>query len=177
MANNGEIIHIMCLKCGCKSSVIKHRNDGAEYGMCIECGNITYECKSHANSSEIADLNGDTFEYDYNSVVCPQCGKADKIEKTLTHGMENIRCLRCGRFIAHRIVDEKAHNAYSRSLNDVNRANAKSNKPTITCPYCHSTNTKKISGLSKAAGIAAFGLLALGRSTKQWHCNNCKSDF
>jgi transposase-like protein len=50
-------------------------------------------------------------------------------------------------------------------------------KPTITCPYCHSTNTKKISGLSKAAGIAAFGVFALGRSTKQWHCNNCKSDF
>lgn len=49
--------------------------------------------------------------------------------------------------------------------------------PIVRCPYCNSTDTKKISGLSKAAGIAAFGVFALGRSTKQWHCNNCKSDF
>ncbi len=48
--------------------------------------------------------------------------------------------------------------------------------PTIECPYCHSTNTKKISGFSR--GFAA-GLLGLGSSSlgKQWHCNRCDSDF
>lgn len=49
--------------------------------------------------------------------------------------------------------------------------------PTITCPYCQSTNTKKISGLSKAGSVALWGIFALGKTTKQWHCNNCKSDF
>ena len=52
-----------------------------------------------------------------------------------------------------------------------------SSKPTITCPYCKSTNTKKISGLSKAGSVALFGIFALGKTTKQWHCNNCNSDF
>ena len=52
-----------------------------------------------------------------------------------------------------------------------------SSKPTITCPYCQSTNTKKISGLSKAGSVALFGIFALGKTTKQWHCNNCNSDF
>ena len=49
--------------------------------------------------------------------------------------------------------------------------------PTITCPYCKSNNTKKISGLSKAAGVGLFGIFALGKTTKQFHCNNCKADF
>lgn len=49
--------------------------------------------------------------------------------------------------------------------------------PTITCPYCKSTDCKKISGLSKAGSVALWGIFALGKTTKQWHCNNCKSDF
>ena len=50
-------------------------------------------------------------------------------------------------------------------------------KPTISCPYCQSTNTKKISGTSKAVHTALFGIFSLSRNSKQWHCNNCKSDF
>lgn len=50
-------------------------------------------------------------------------------------------------------------------------------KPQVECPYCHSTNTKKISGMSKAGSVALFGIFALGKTSKQWHCNECKSDF
>ena len=49
--------------------------------------------------------------------------------------------------------------------------------PVVTCPYCKSTDTKKISGLSKVGSVALFGIFALGKTTKQWHCNSCKSDF
>ena len=49
--------------------------------------------------------------------------------------------------------------------------------PTITCPYCKSTNTKKISRLSKAVSVGFLGIFALGKATKQFHCNNCKADF
>ena len=49
--------------------------------------------------------------------------------------------------------------------------------PIITCPYCQSTNTKKISGLSKAVSVGLFGIFALGKTTKQFHCNNCSADF
>lgn len=45
------------------------------------------------------------------------------------------------------------------------------------CPYCHSKNTKKISGLSKAGSVALWGIFAVGKVSKQWHCNSCKSDF
>ena len=53
----------------------------------------------------------------------------------------------------------------------------KPSTPKITCPYCKSTNTKKISGLSKAVNVGLFGIFALGKTTKQFHCNNCKADF
>ena len=49
--------------------------------------------------------------------------------------------------------------------------------PKVECPYCHSTNTKKISGISKAGSVALFGVFAAGKVSKQWHCNNCSSDF
>ena len=57
------------------------------------------------------------------------------------------------------------------------RPESQPSNPTITCPYCKSTNTKKISGLSKAVSVGLFGIFALGKTTKQFHCNNCKADF
>lgn len=49
-------------------------------------------------------------------------------------------------------------------------------KPTVKCPYCGSTSTKKISTLSRMGSFATFGF-AGKKVGKQWHCNNCKSDF
>ena len=48
--------------------------------------------------------------------------------------------------------------------------------PKITCPYCKSTNTKKLSSLSRALSAGIFGL-GSSKIGKQWHCNSCGSDF
>lgn len=45
-----------------------------------------------------------------------------------------------------------------------------------TCPFCKSNNVKKISGSSKAVSVALWGLFSQ-KVKKQWHCNNCNSDF
>lgn len=45
------------------------------------------------------------------------------------------------------------------------------------CPYCHSKNTKKISNLSKAGSAVLFGVFAIGKISKQWHCNICGSEW
>lgn len=47
----------------------------------------------------------------------------------------------------------------------------------VRCPYCNSYNTNKISTMSKAIGAALIGVHALARNSKQWHCNDCGSDF
>lgn len=52
----------------------------------------------------------------------------------------------------------------------------KPSEPKITCPYCHRTNTYRISSMAKAANIAMFGIFGNKRKY-QWHCNNCNSDF
>lgn len=54
--------------------------------------------------------------------------------------------------------------------------NTEKPKPIVTCPYCKSTNTKKISGSSRWFSTGVFGL-ASSKVGKQWHCNSCKSDF
>ena len=46
----------------------------------------------------------------------------------------------------------------------------------VHCPYCNSTNCKKISGVSKATSVAMFGIFSQ-KVKKQWHSNNCRSDF
>lgn len=48
--------------------------------------------------------------------------------------------------------------------------------PTVECPYCHSNDTKKITNTSKVVNTAIFGIFGTKRY-KQWHCNNCKTDF
>ena len=51
-----------------------------------------------------------------------------------------------------------------------------SQKPQIKCPYCHSTNTTKITLTKRSVSTYLFGL-GSSKVGKQWHCNNCKSDF
>lgn len=48
--------------------------------------------------------------------------------------------------------------------------------PSITCPYCHSTNVSKIGTVDRGLSIGMTGL-ASGKLGKQWHCNKCKSNF
>lgn len=58
----------------------------------------------------------------------------------------------------------------SSSFNNINSS------PIVECPYCHSTNTRKISGLGRAASIGFWGIFSK-KIGKQWHCDNCRSDF
>lgn len=48
------------------------------------------------------------------------------------------------------------------------------NKP--KCPTCQSTNVVRISTTAKVVNTAMFGIFGTKRH-KQWHCNNCGSDF
>ena len=47
----------------------------------------------------------------------------------------------------------------------------------VECPYCHATNVKKITTVSKALHTALFGVFSVSRNSKEFHCNNCSSDF
>ena len=51
-----------------------------------------------------------------------------------------------------------------------------STTPVVECPYCHSPNTKKITTTGRMMSIGFFGF-ASKKMGKQWHCNNCSSNF
>lgn len=95
----------------------------------------------------------------------------------------NISCSKCGNSRSR--IDTIGNKKYCHCtkcntvtlIADSNKEIENAEKPNVECPYCHSTNTKKISNASKVAGVATFGVLALGKATKEWHCNNCKSNF
>ena len=48
--------------------------------------------------------------------------------------------------------------------------------PSVKCPYCQSTNVKKISTANRAVSVGMVGV-ASGKIGKEWHCNNCSSNF
>lgn len=95
-------------------------------------------------------------------VKCPKCGNPQSYKKILLiNNSEFGECTKCGTLTYSKMPTQKTYNS----------------TPIVKCPYCNSTNTKKISEMSKAASVAVFGVFAMGKVSKQWHCNNCKSDF
>lgn len=61
--------------------------------------------------------------------------------------------------------------------NKIVKTKRTSNGFSVTCPYCKSTNIKKITNTSKAVHTVLFGVFSISRNSKQWHCNSCGSDF
>lgn len=120
--------------------------------------------------------------------VCPFCGSEQPLEDrayALGDTIVDIKCEKCGFEESFYRSDSYMDVAYCPKCGETTYSNTDGKKPMLTyapvpeieCPYCHSKNTKKISGMSKAGNIAIWGIFSIGKVTKQWHCNNCKSDF
>lgn len=105
-------------------------------------------------------------------MICPICSNSDFGEHE-NKGAKFLICKDCGYIIQTQQSDE-----YDKAVEKATLEREQKNiKPTVECPYCHSKDTKKISSLSKAGSVALFGIFALGKTSKQFHCNNCDADF
>lgn len=102
---------------------------------------------------------------------CPNCGRKYFDD-------EVSYCMNCRYRLKH--IEGTAEDKRSElPVNDTPENRQKiisSQTPKIECPYCKSKDTKKLGVLSRTVSV---GLLGFGSSKigKQWHCNNCKSDF
>ena len=103
--------------------------------------------------------------------VCPCCGGTE-YDGTFSgyNGAIFGFCKECDAAIVLKSTPE-----YEKSLDEFAEAQRPST-PTVTCPYCQSTDTKKISGTSRWVSTGLFGL-ASSKVGKQWHCRKCGSDF
>ena len=117
---------------------------------------ITYMCET-CFEPHIFNENVDS------DFLCPKCGN-----KMMYFGTEEID-----------IETKKVVNRYDddRRIKNPGDSIVPSSTLTVTCPYCQSTNTKKITVGSKAVHTALFGIFSMSRNSKEWHCNNCNSDF
>lgn len=102
---------------------------------------------------------------------CPNCGR------TYTEFENVYYCGTCNyKLIKQEDIKEIKHPELSKREYHVIGTVEDPTKTKVTCPYCHSTNTKKITNTSKAVHTAIFGIFSLSRNSKNYHCNVCNSD-
>ena len=153
---------INCPECGKEIS--------NESETCIHCGYplVNYICNINGIEYNLKDELSMAL-VNNNDWIKAIGSLRRKTSLTLSDGKELIEIMR-----NTKSIPEKYESKYP--LEDRSKYENKSPNA-IECPYCHSTNTKKISGISKAGSVALFGVFAVGKVSKQWHCNNCNSDF
>lgn len=107
-------------------------------------------------------------------MVCPNC-KGNDFGKLENKGAKFEICKNCGYIVQTQKSDE--YDNFCKEQEIIREQENSGNKPVVECPYCHSLDTKKITATSKAIHTAVFGIFSLSRNSKQWHCNQCNSDF
>ena len=107
-----------------------------------------------------------------NKIICKKCGSSN-IKIFSNNDRKTSICQECG-FCEDLFISEELLKKWEQEKTQIEQKNS---KPIVECPYCHSIDTNKISSLSKAGRVALFGIFAVGKTTKQFHCNTCKADF
>lgn len=99
---------------------------------------------------------------------CPKCKR--KYPKIF------LKCTKCNAQLIKLSTENKQAN---KQINEIIKQTQKFQEQqnnAVTCPYCKSTNVTKISTAGRVLSVGLFGL-GSSKVGKQWHCNNCKSDF
>lgn len=96
--------------------------------------------------------------------------KQNKYEQAILMIIEKTKC---DEITAKAVYSDLTHNLMENKIEQQNNYQI-SNQ--VECPYCHSTDTSKITTSTKLINTVAFGLLGTKR-LRNYHCNSCKSDF
>lgn len=131
---------------------------------------------------------------DIHMGICPKCGWF-KGRKKCTFCNTEMVCSWLSLSEAMKMSDDEEHNYVKNLIKEYfkdtyNPELAKERKSkerpafadyvpnnVVICPYCKSNNIKKITVGSKAVHTAVFGIFSMSRNSKNYHCNNCNSDF
>lgn len=147
--------HTYCKKCGYLGNAYTYGNDPKDYCYC---------CKSPMHYVPIEELKEKLILTDEDKELI-----REKYVKTSPEFDPNLFDNR------EEIIKEKHIEFQKESVRIAEMLNATA-KPIVECPYCHSTDTAKISAASKAGSVFFFGLFSQ-KVRHQWHCNKCGSDF
>ncbi len=110
--------------------------------------------------------------YERIAYMCPKCNQghffnnAEKFSTICPKCNVEMVCVE-KKFVATE-QEERENTKWKKALQNPS--------PLVYCPYCNSVNTSKISTASKVINTAIFGIFGIKRH-KQWHCDQCGSDF
>ncbi len=110
--------------------------------------------------------------YERVCYMCPKCNQMHFFNKAEEF---SIICPRCNVdmiCVESKFVSKEQEEKRDRELDRI----FSQSSPLVCCPYCNSVNTSRISTTSKVVNTAIFGIFGTKRH-KQWHCNECNSDF
>lgn len=148
-----------CQKCGCPIEIIKRKQPKIE-------GHI------------YTKING--LEYDVTKVVKLLLIYYKKDDLNCIEKKEAYEIIRKEFHITphnfEKAFDEETMTVAEINCDPIRQSTKQQSSAQVTCPYCHSTNTKKISTTGRVASVLSFGLLSK-KVGKQWYCNDCKSYF
>ena len=115
-------------------------------------------------------MDEDDIENRNKTHYCSRCGSVSEYEGSEMINTDTNKCV-------DRMEDYNQKVREAKGITPKPVQSQQPSKPTVTCPYCKSTNTHKISGVYKAASIGLFGLFALPGASKQYTCKDCGADF
>lgn len=141
--------------------------------LCKNCGKTIFYTKEEAETAECSCKDTDYICLDINPVEYQNMSplsQEELIRRKLRVNLTQFEELKAEWSKLRKLVDREY---YAQRLAQRNEQRQNS---MIKCPYCQSSNIAKISTAGRVVSVGLFGL-ASGKIGKQWHCNNCKSDF
>ena len=145
---------VVCWHCGWMPSIIYQGHT-----PCNWCGHPYDQYESQITSQDYFSMPlEEQFKYEKEEILENVIKKSPKFSQ---YALEK------------RLVDQEVFN--KKSIKQVRSGNYNST-PKVSCPFCKSLNTDKISAASRIASVGMLGLFSK-KLGKQWHCNNCNSDF
>lgn len=135
------------------------------YGLDLKPQSIQLKCSKCKNIIEITE-NFEIFDEIHSEhliiksdaqLTC-SCGNTHPFKKVVMEG------------------EPQNNNTRTSASNVLHQGNTSNMVNVPKCPTCQSTSIRKISGLSKAGSVALWGIFSQ-KVKKQWHCNNCGSEW
>ena len=117
-------------------------------------------------------------------VLSYRCSKCNFQKDFLSYQEINTKCRVCGNEMTfHNSRNYNPNeslrairNATPQTKENIAKQLAQAKKSIVTCPYCQSTKCSRISILGRMVSVEFWGL-ASNKLGKQWHCNDCGSNF